>query len=84
MFSPVVRYAYEEYFDPDEIDSFLADHVSSKEAAVMLGVEVEELEAWYWEWGLEAVTGTGVDGHALYLFRREDVKRLKSERFASN
>jgi hypothetical protein len=84
LFSPVVRYAYEEYFDPDEIEGFLAEHISSKEAAGALGVEVAELEGWFWEWGLEAVTGTGVDGLAIYLFRREDVKRLKSERAASD
>jgi hypothetical protein len=71
-----VRYAYAKYFDPDDVDSFLADHVSSKEAAEMLGVEVTRLEARYWEWGLEAVTGIGMDGCAIYLFRRKDVERL--------
>ena len=77
LLSPTVRYAYEAYFDSKEIDSFLTDHISSKDAAEMMGVGAEELEVWYWEWGLEAVKGTGMDGRALCLFRREDVERLK-------
>jgi len=77
LLSPTVRYAYEAYFDPEEIARFLADHVPCKEAAEMLGLEVKELEAWYWNWGLEAASGIGMDGRAVYLFHREDVERLR-------
>jgi len=84
LLSPTVRYAYETYFDSEEIDSFLADHISSQDAAEMLDVEAEGLEVWYWEWGLEAVKGTGMDGRALCLFRRADVERLQAEFLASS
>jgi hypothetical protein len=48
----LVRYAYLQYLDPDEIDGCLANYVSSQEAAEMLGVEVREMEGWFQEWGL--------------------------------
>jgi len=34
----------------------------------MLDLEVQKLEAWYWSWELEAVSGIGRDGCAVYLF----------------
>jgi len=76
LFSPVVEYAYEAYFDPDDIDRFLADHITSQEAAEMLKADVVELEGWYFEWGLEAVKELGIDGRTLCLFRREEVERV--------
>lgn len=76
LVSPVIEYAYETFFDPDDIERFLADHITSKETAAMLEVDVVELEGWYWEWGLKAVQGIGLDGRALFLFRREKVERV--------
>lgn len=84
LFSVAVRYAHEDYFDPDVLDGCLSNLLPSEEAAEMLGVEVEELEGWYWDWGLDAMKGTSVDGHTLYLFRREDVEKLKVEFSAAN
>jgi len=79
LFSPVVEYAYEAYFDPDEIDGVLADHITSQEAAEMLEVDVIELEGGYWEWGFEALQGIDLDGRTLYLFRREEVEHLSTD-----
>jgi hypothetical protein len=78
LFSSVVTYAYDAYFDPDDIDAFLADHITSQEAAKMLEADVAELEGWYFEWGLEAVKGVDLNGQTLCLFRRKDVKRVKA------
>jgi hypothetical protein len=72
----VVTYAHDAYFDPDEIDGFLADHITSQEAAEMLEADVVELEGWYFEWGLEAVKGVDLDGRTLCLFHRKDMKRV--------
>jgi hypothetical protein len=76
LFSSVVTYAHDAYFDPDEIDGFLADHITSQEAAEMLEADVVELEGWYFEWGLEAVKGVDLDGRTLCLFHRKDMKRV--------
>jgi DNA-binding transcriptional MerR regulator len=84
LLSPTVRYAYEAYFDPEEIDRFLADHIPSKEAAEMLGLGVKEMEMWHWHWGLRAAKGTGMDKRDVYFFPREDVERLRSEFLAAS
>ncbi len=78
-----MRYACEAYSDPEEIDRFLVDHLPSKKAAEMLDLEVQKLEAWYWSWELEAVSGIGRDGRAPYLFRSEEWNGSKAEFFAS-
>jgi len=84
LLSPAVRYGYEAYFARKEIERFLADYVSSKEAAEVLGLGVRELEVWDWSWGLQAVSGIGMDRRAVYLFHRGDVERVRSEFIASS
>jgi len=76
LFSPKLYYACLPFFDPDDIDDFLAAYISSQAAAELLDVDVVELEELHDEkWGLAAVRGIRVDGQALCLFRREDVER---------
>ena len=84
LLSPAVRYGYEAYFAREEIERFLADYVSSKEAAEVLGLGVRELEAGDWSWGLEAASGIGMDRRAVYLLHRGDVERVRSEFIASS
>jgi hypothetical protein len=83
--SPVLSYAFKRYFDPDELDEFIADCIPSHEAAKIWGVRTEDVESWSWswDWGIEAVQGTSLDGHPVYLFHRGDVERLQAEFAAS-
>ena len=59
-----MRYACEAYSDPEEIDRFLAITRPPKRLP-RCWPRGTEAEAWYWSWGLEAVSGIGTDGRAL-------------------
>ena len=63
LLSPALKYAYEEYFDPHQIDDFLANHVFSRKAAQILGVEVEALQDLVWEGQLDPVWGSELQGY---------------------
>ena len=82
--SPKIRYGYETYFAFEEIDRFLANHMSSQEAAEMLGLEVKEIEQWPWIWGLEVAKGLGVDRQNVCFFSRENVEQVRAELLASS
>jgi hypothetical protein len=84
--SAVLSYDLEQYYDPHELDAFMADLIPSHEAAKMWGVEVGEVETWCWnlDWGIHSATGTSLDGRPLHLFRRRDVERLQATFSASD
>jgi len=84
--SAVLSYDFDKYFDPDELDEFMADYITSCEAIKIWGVEVEEVKTWCWDsdWGIKSVKGTSIDGRPLHLFRRGDVERLRTEFSASD
>lgn len=84
--SAALSYDFDKYFDPDELDEFMADCITSHEAAKIWGVEVKEVETWCWDsdWGIKSIKGTSIDGRPLHLFRRGDVERLQAKFSASD
>jgi predicted site-specific integrase-resolvase len=68
------------YFDSDDVEQFVADHVFSEKAAKILGVDRVVVQKWARNGRLKPVSGPGVDACHRYLFRREDVERLCPER----
>lgn len=84
--SAVLSYDFDKYFDPDDLDEFRADCMTSREAAEIWEVEVAEVETWCWDsdWDIKSIKGTSIDGRRLHLFRREDVERLRAEFSASD
>jgi excisionase family DNA binding protein len=67
------------YFDREEVGNFINGHVFVEEAAGILGVGKLVVQKWARNGRLKAVSGNGVDGRHRYLFRREDVERLRPE-----
>lgn len=67
------------HFDGSEVKRFAADHVFSEEAAEMLDVGVLVVQKWARNGRLHPVAGPGVDECHRYLFRREEIERLRPE-----
>jgi len=66
-------------FSREVVEQFVAEHVFSDEAAGILGVGRLTVQKWARNGRLKPVAGLEVCGSHRYLFRREDVERLRPE-----
>lgn len=69
---------HSQHFDRATVEQFVAGHVFTAEAATLLGVDKDTVIRWTKTGRLVPVSGPGQDTHR-YLFRREDVERLRPE-----
>lgn len=79
LLAPVEQRGQAMYFDREAFQSFLDDHIFVEEAADILGVGKLVVQEWARNGRLRPVSGPGVDDLHRYLFRREDVERLRPE-----
>lgn len=77
LLTPVVTHAQTLYFDQDKVEDFLQGHVFSDEAAQILEVGLEVVQKWARQGRLRPVVGGEGDDCHRYLFRREEVERLR-------
>jgi predicted HTH domain antitoxin len=71
-----------QYFDKNAVEEFVAKHVTSQEAAKLLGIGVLAVQRWVRQGRLQAVSGPGIDEHHDYLFNRENLLRWRDGRFS--
>jgi excisionase family DNA binding protein len=79
LLTPVATHANTQHFSRDEVDAFVQGHIFSDEAARILGVGLDVVQKWARKGRLEPVAGGNHDDCHRYLFRREDVERLRPE-----
>ena len=71
--------AQSRFFDGDHVDQFVADHVFSEEAAVLLAIPECTVRYWATHGRLHPVSGPGVDDCHRFLFSRADLYLLRPE-----
>lgn len=76
---PVATFGNQKYFDSTTVSQFVNGYVFSEEAARVIGVGRSVIEKWAREGRLKPVSGPEIDGCHRYLFKREDVERLRPE-----
>lgn len=79
LISPVATYSGAQHFDQAEAEQFITTHIFSDEAARILGIGVIAVQKWTRQGRLHAIAGNDDDACHRYLFRREEVERLKPE-----
>ena len=79
LLTPVATHANSQHFSRDEVDAFVQGHIFSDEAARILDVGLDVVQKWARKGRLKPVAGGSQDDCHRYLFRREDVERLRPE-----
>lgn len=79
LLTSVATHANTQHFGRNEVDAFVQGHVFSDEAARILGVGLDVVQKWARKGRLKPVAGGSQDDSHRYLFRREDVERLRPE-----
>lgn len=81
LLSPCAMVRNKMYFDQKQtaVDQFIAGHVFTNEAAEILGFSPGAVRSWAKRGRLHPVSGPLVNDCLCYLFRREEVERLRPE-----
>jgi hypothetical protein len=79
LLSPCAMVRNKMYFDRQTVEEFIVGHVFCQEAAEILGLTPFAVRNWAKRGRLKPVAGPLVDGCHCYLFRREEVERLRPE-----
>ncbi len=84
LISPAAVYGSAQYFDRETIDAFIADHITTEEAANLLGVGKLTVQKWTREGRLAraCVGGPTVDGGHAYLFEKKKLVQWRKERLS--
>lgn len=69
-----------QYFDENTIEKFIAEHITSEEAARLLGIGVLAVQKWVRQGRLQAISGPGIDECHDYRFNRENLLQWRSGR----
>lgn len=77
--SPIKQTGRGMYFDPEDVDAFNSEYIGSRMAGRILCINILAVQKWARAGRLKPASGPDVDGAAHYLFRREDVIRLRPE-----
>ncbi len=82
LITPVALYAHVQYFDQKVIEAFIAEHVTSEEAAKILGVGRLTVQKWAHMGRLAevCVSGPYIDGHHSYIFHKERLIQWREAR----
>lgn len=79
LLAPVAQTRQGIYFDALDVSRFKAEHVLTFGAARIAGVGALTIQKWARGGRLRPVSGPGVDERSVYLFRKDDLERLKQE-----
>ncbi len=84
LISPAAVYGSAQYFDRETIEAFIADHITTEEAANLLGVGKLTVQKWTREGRLAraCVGGPTVDGGHTYLFEKKKLVQWRKERLS--
>jgi excisionase family DNA binding protein len=84
LISPAAVYGSAQYFDWETIEAFIADHITTEEAANLLGVGKLTVQKWTREGRLArtCVGGPTVDGGHTYLFEKKKLVQWRKERLS--
>lgn len=77
LLTPVAHVAGCVYFDAAQVEEFVASHVFTTEAVGILGVGKLVVQKWSRNGRLIPISGPGIDECHRYLYRRQDVERLR-------
>ncbi len=80
---PVAVYTNAQYFDKNMVDKFIANHITSEEAAKLLGIGTLAVQRWVRQGRLEAVSGPRIDERHEYLFNKESLLQWRNGRLSS-
>jgi len=80
LFTPIAVHASAQYFNRDEVEKFVANHVTSEEAAALLEVGELTVQRWARQGRLLAVSGPEIDGCHAYRFEKEYLLRWRHDR----
>ena len=70
---PVAVFTNTQYFDRLEVEKFMADYITSEEAAQLLGIGKLTVQKWARQGRLQASSGPGIDECHEYLFNRKSL-----------
>src|SRR5260370_13039323 len=73
------KYKTSHVFDRRKIEEFLANHVRSKDAAEILGVDKKDVNVLARLGLLKAVSGPSIDGYSCHIFKRETLFKWKND-----
>jgi hypothetical protein len=79
LLSPCAMVKNKMYFNQEAVEQFMANHVFTNEAAQILGLNPYAVRSWAKRGRLNPVSGPLVNDCHCYLFRREEVERLRPE-----
>jgi predicted site-specific integrase-resolvase len=82
LLTPAAIYVNAQYFDKNAIEKFVTDHITSEEAAKLLGIGVLAVQKWVRQERLQAVSGPGIDEHHNYLFNKEYLLQWRDGRLS--
>ena len=77
LLQPVITHGHTQFFKENDVITFLATHIYTEEAAIILGIGRLAVQAWARAGRLHPVSGRHIDGCHRYLFRRVDVEPLR-------
>lgn len=79
LLTPVAKTKRGTYFKAVDVERFKSDYVFTSEVTKIIGVSPLTVHKWTRAGRLQPVSGPGVDGRGVYLFRRKDLERLRQE-----
>ena len=77
LLQPVITHGHTQFFKENDVETFVISHISTEEAAIILGIGRLAVQAWARAGRLHPVSGRHIDGCHRYLFRRVDVEPLQ-------
>jgi hypothetical protein len=80
LLRPVPINSHAQFFGRGAVERFRDEHVTSQEAAALLGVGPDVIQRWTRRGRLTAVSGPGVDDAHAYLFERSVLAQWRAER----
>jgi hypothetical protein len=73
------KYKISNVYDKKNIEEFLANHIRTRDAANILGVNVRDINVLAHTGLLKAVSGPSIDGYRSPIFRRETILQWKND-----
>jgi hypothetical protein len=82
LISPAVICGSVQYFDREIVEEFIADHITTEEAAKILGVGKLTLQKWTRQERLSSacISGPYIDGYHSYIFHKGKLVQWRRER----
>src|SRR5260370_2871844 len=82
LLAPVVVHTNAQYFEKAVVEKFIVDHLTSDEAAKLLGIGILTVQRWVRQGRLQAISGPGIDECHEYLFNKESLLHWRNGRLS--